>query len=352
MINAFFFGFAPWKDHLQVWFPDRRCLIVSRKTKDILREWWLLRILTARKSEVYVWGFKYPKFLQIFCKVFGIPFRHVEDGFVRSVTLGAHGSIPASLTIDSKTLYFDASRPSDLETILSTYDFVGDKGLMTRAEVGIQLILSNRLSKYNLGKRLDSLLFEVKSKKRILVVGQVETDASILLGCDRAMTNNDLVRLAAHENPDAQIIYKPHPEVLYGTRPGVSDPQDVAAICDILKEDIAPADVFETIDHVYTITSLMGFEALLRGIKVTCCGLPFYAGWGVTDDRQENERRRRTLSVREIFAASYLLYPRYFDPISGAPSNFEATIQRLQELREVAASQPPPARRLEGDNIS
>ncbi|WP_428427374.1 capsular polysaccharide biosynthesis protein [Pararhizobium sp.] len=333
MINAFFFGFAPWKDYLQAWFPDRHCVVVGRKTKDILLGWWLIRILMTRRAEVYVWGFKYPKFLKTFCKIFGIPFRHIEDGFVRSIALGAYGSAPASLTVDSKTLYFDATKPSDLETILCTYDFASDRELMERAKLGIQLILSNRISKYNLGKNGQSSFYGAKNKKRILVVGQVETDASILMGCDRAINNNDLVRLAAVENPDAQIIYKPHPEVLHGTRPGVSNPEDVSAICDILKEDIAPADVFETVDHIYTITSLMGFEGLLRGITVTCCGSPFYAGWGATDDRQKNERRVRKLSIDEIFAASYLLYPRYFDPISGAPSSFEAVLLRLQELR-------------------
>lgn len=337
MISAFFFGFAPWKDYLQVWFPDRHCVVVGRKTKDILCGGWPIRILLARRAEVYVWGFKYPKLLKSFCKIFGVPFRHIEDGFVRSVTLGAFGSAPASLTVDSMTLYFDASRPSDLETILSTYDFASNRELMERAKLGIQLMISSRISKYNLGKNGQSSPYGPKTRKRILVVGQVETDASILMGCDRAINNNDLVRLAALENPEAQIIYKPHPEVLHGTRTGVSNPEDVSAICDVLSEDIAPADVFETIDHIYTITSLMGFEGLLRGITVTCCGSPFYAGWGATDDRQKNERRVRKLSVAEIFAASYLLYPRYFDPISGEPSSFEAVLLRLRELRKAGA---------------
>ncbi|MCV9998936.1 capsular polysaccharide biosynthesis protein [Pararhizobium sp. YC-54] len=339
MKKAFFFGFAPWKDYLPRWFFDRRCVAVSRKRWVILCEAWPLRILLARRAEVYVWGFKYPPFLKTFCKLFRIPFRHVEDGFVRSVSLGAYGSAPASLTVDSRTPYFDATKPSDLEVILSTYDFAGDDLLMQRAERGMDLLMKNRISKYNLGVAANiPALYGHKDRKRVLVIGQVETDASIRLGCDRAMTNNDLVRFAAQENPDAQVIYKPHPEVLHGTRAGVSDPADVADICVILREDIAPADAFETIDHVYTITSLMGFEALLRGKRVTCFGLPFYAGWGLTDDRQTNPRRRRKLTIGEIFAASYLLYPRYFDPATGAPSSFEATIKRLHDLQNANPS--------------
>ncbi|MDE4552694.1 capsular polysaccharide biosynthesis protein [Sinorhizobium meliloti] len=261
-----------------------------------------------------------------------IPFYHVEDGFVRSVSLGAQRSPPASLIIDSRTLHYDARSASDLENTLQTYDFAADRALMERADRCIRMLLDLRVSKYNLGKRvsLDALLGP-KTKRRVLVIGQVETDASIAFGCDRAVTNNDLVRLAASENPDAQIIYKPHPEVLHGTRKGVSDPTDVADICEILKEDLAPADALEGVDHVYTITSLMGFEALLRGIRVTCYGMPFYAGWGVTDDRQVCERRRRRLTVQQIFAAGFVLRPVYFDPGHAEATQLEAVIRTLSK---------------------
>lgn len=334
MKTCFFFGFSPWRKYLDNWFPGERCVVVSRKPKDILRGGWLLRILMTKNASVYVWGLKYPRFLKSFCKMFAVPFFHVEDGFVRSVSLGAFGGAPASLTFDSKALYFDATRRSELEAILSEYDFAGDSQLMVRSQRGIDLLIANRVSKYNLGRRFDiGTLLGEKTRKRVLVVGQVETDESIRLGCDRTITNNDLVRSAAQENPGAEIIYKPHPEILHGTRSTVSDPKDVADICYILTEDIAPSDVFESIDHVYTITSLLGFEALLRGIKVTCFGLPFYAGWGATDDRQLSRRRKRVLSVSEIFAGSYLIYPKYFDPQTGTSSNLEDVLSTVGRLR-------------------
>jgi capsular polysaccharide export protein len=306
--------------------------VVSRKLQDMLLEGWPLRLFLYRRPEVYVWGFKYPPLLKRFCHRFGIPFYHVEDGFVRSVSLGAQRSPPASLIIDSQTLHYDAGNASDLEHTLRTYDFAADKALMERAERCIRMLLELRVSKYNLGTRvsLDTLLGP-KTRRRVLVIGQVEGDASIVFGCDRPVTNNDLVRLAASENPNAQIIYKPHPEVLHGTRADMSNPMEVADICEILTEDIAPADALEGIDRVYTITSLMGFEALLRRIPVTCLGLPFYAGWGVTDDRQGCERRGRRLLVGEIFAAAYLLHSRYFS--IGNPSTLEAVIRSLNEQR-------------------
>ncbi|PST23876.1 beta-3-deoxy-D-manno-oct-2-ulosonic acid transferase [Mesorhizobium plurifarium] len=329
---AIFFGFKPWKDYVPRWFPDRDCRVVSRKPRDMLLQGWPLRLLLCRSPEVYVWGSKYPPFLKSFCRRFGIPFYHVEDGFVRSVSLGAQRSPPASLIIDSRTLHYDARSPSDLELTLQTYDFAADKALMERADRCIRMLLDLRVSKYNLGKRVSlDILFGPKTRRRVLVIGQVETDASIAFGCDRPVTNNDVVRLAAVENPDAQIIYKPHPEVLHGTRTGVSNPAEVADICEILKEDIAPADALEGIDHVYTITSLMGFEALLRGILVTCYGMPFYAGWGVTDDRQKCARRVRRLTVPAVFSAAYLLRSRYFDPATGGSTSLESVISELSQ---------------------
>ncbi|MFP3353495.1 hypothetical protein R0K04_19110, partial [Pseudoalteromonas sp. SIMBA_153] len=41
-------------------------------------------------------------------------------------------------------------------------------------------------------------------------------------------------------------------------------------------QSIHLVDALESINHVYTITSLGGFEALLRGKKVTVLGRPFY----------------------------------------------------------------------------
>jgi len=339
--TAIFFGFGPWKTYVPRWFPDRDCNVVSRKPWLMLVQGWPLRLLLYRNVEVYVWGFKYPPFLKRFCRRFNIPFFHVEDGFVRSVSLGAHKAPPASLIIDSRTMHYDAANPSDLEHTLQSYDFAADKALMERAEKCMRMLLDLRVSKYNLGKRIDlDSVLGPKTKRRVLVIGQVESDAAIAFGCDRPVTNNDLVRLAASENPDAEIIYKPHPEVLHGTRKGVSNPADVANLCAILKDDVAPADALDGVDHVYTITSLMGFEALLRGLPVTCVGLPFYAGWGPTDDRQPSPRRTSRRSVREIFAAAYLLHSRYFDPEKGESVFIEITIHRLHSMGKGTEAAP------------
>lgn len=126
---------------------------------------------------------------------------------------------------------------------------------------------------------IDSL-YGPKNRKRILVIGQVEDDASIEYGSRIKYTNNELVTIARLENPDAQIIYKPHPDVLNGFRKYQSNPKDVRHLCQIIEQDVPLFQALETIDHVYTISSLAGFEALIRNIRVTTMGCPFYSGWG------------------------------------------------------------------------
>jgi len=329
-------GFMPWKTFMNRWFPDYdviRCPTGPNALTGFLL--CLPRIITDPRSKVYVWSYKEPRIVALICRLFSIPLLRVEDGFLRSVQLGALRVPPMSLCFAEKALYFDATVESDLELILETYDFAADTELMERARRGIASLVSSRLSKYNSGQATDiDAIYGPKTKPRILVVGQVEGDMSMVKGMSRQMTNNELVRAVVAENPDAQVIYKPHPEVLKGIRkkPKQSNPDAVRDICLVVDQDIALADAFESIDRVYTMTSLAGFEALIRGLPVTCFGMPFYAGWGATDDRESCPRRTRRHTVEEIFAAAYILYPRYADPETGTELDFEQGLALLQKM--------------------
>jgi capsular polysaccharide export protein len=337
--SAFVFGFSPWKEHLDTWLPERRVHRAERtlgKLEFYTR--WAPRLLWSPDSRVYVWGYKHPEFLEQFCRKYGIPLIRVEDGFLRSVGLGSTKAPPISLCFDSPVLYYDATAVSQLERLIETYPFDSDPGLLARARAGMELVLQTRLSKYNSAQAVDiAQIYGPKRGRRVLVLGQVEGDMSILKGCANPIAPHDLVRMAASENPGAQIIYKPHPETLSGPRAAGAIPQDVRDAALVLEQNIALADSFETIDQVYTITSLSGFEALLRGIKVTCLGMPFYAGWGPTEDRQACPRRRARRGVVEIFAAAYLLYPRYYDPRLKKKITFEEAVSLLHREKSLPA---------------
>jgi len=323
-----------WKrDYFKQIFPGKQLIFPPFKlTEKDFNKYWGKYIADNPGNEILVWGMNCPDFLKRFSLKHHIVLTYVEDGFIRSVDLGSNYALPLSLTFDNRTPYFNAQEESDLEYILQNYDFKNDKLLMHRAINLKNDILMLGISKYNHAEKIDlDSLYGEKKKKRILVIGQVEEDASIRFGCDKTFTNNDLVRLAYKENPEAQIIYKPHPDVLFKRRKKLSDPKEIEHLALVVTEPLPLSQALETIDHVYTITSQVGFEALLRDIKVTTVGSPFYANWGVTDDRQINHRRKRKLTVNEILAASYILYPKYYHPKSGKSITPEEAINILVE---------------------
>lgn len=334
--RAYVFGLRPWEEFLGLWLPNRQITRIDRNIgwqKFFIQYAW--QVLICKQSEIYVWGYKHPNYLTSFCRFFGVPLVRIEDGFLRSISLGEKLSPPISLCFDNAAAYFDSTQPSLLESIIQNYDFEADEALMRRARIGLRALVESRLSKYNFSEDGDvANLFGPKTRERILVVGQVESDMSLIKGDVGSMTNNDLVRAAALENPHAQIIYKPHPAVLSGTSISAqSDPKLVRDIALVLNSDLALADAFQTIDRVYTMTSLAGFEALIRSIPVTCFGMPFYAGWGATDDRRVCQRRVAKRTAVQIFAASYILYPKYFDPIRKRPIKFEQALELLKEMK-------------------
>ncbi|KGA96899.1 hypothetical protein AJ85_02195 [Alkalihalobacillus alcalophilus ATCC 27647 = CGMCC 1.3604] len=327
---AFLFGFSNWKKSFMIHYlsDEEVKLIPSSVHMNFLS--FLMK--KYEKKAFYIWGCDEKRDDNIieFAKSEKIPFFRVEDGFIRSKNLGVMKAQPLSLSIDSKGIYFDATSPSDLEEILNHYDFQADVKLLKRSKDGIELMKNLGVSKYNhvLPKDIEQIYGE-KTRKRVLVIGQVEDDASIKKGCERPITNNELVRLAKMENPDADIIYKPHPDVLYGKRKLYSNPDEVKEIAYVMEEPIRLNDALQTIDHVYTITSLAGFEALIRHIPVTTIGAPFYSGWGLTDDRQPVSRRKRKLTIEEVFAGAYLLYPKYVDVQTGEPITMEAAMKQI-----------------------
>ncbi|WP_416799356.1 capsular polysaccharide biosynthesis protein [Ciceribacter azotifigens] len=334
--TVFLVGFKPWKVFMPRWLPEShvvRCATGILSLPDFLRR--IPQILRSRSSAIYVWSYTAPWYVELLCRFYSVPLVRVEDGFLRSVGFGSEQTPPLSLCFAKKALYFDATVESDLEHILLSYDFESSPELIHRARRGISALVSSRISKYNAGRAADvQVLYGPKTKPRILIVGQVEGDMSMKKGMRRQLTNNAFVREVVAENPHAQVIYKPHPEVLRGLRrrPRQSNPDEVREICLVLNEDIALADAFETVDRVYTMTSLSGFEALIRGIPVTCFGSPFYSGWGATEDRESCPRRTARRTVEAIFAAAYILYPQYRHPSSGEPLEFEEALELLQRM--------------------
>ncbi|MER2493332.1 capsular polysaccharide biosynthesis protein [Catenovulum sediminis] len=239
-----------------------------------------------------------------------------EDGFVRSIGLGADLRRPASLVIDKTGIYFDPRQPSDLENILQNKVF--NKTEIKRAEKLITLLVQSKVSKYNVAQVSTELdAFQPDGKKVILVVGQVEDDASIQTGCPKTKTNSSLLKQVRQQNPDAYLVYKPHPDVLSGNRTGDIPQIEVESLADLQVQTTSIIEMIELADELHTMSSLAGFEALLRGKKVHCYGMPFYAGWGLTHDDLVITRRTKKLTLAELVHGSLIDYPKYIDWESG-----------------------------------
>jgi len=245
----------------------------------------------------------------------------LEDGFLRSRGLGAN-LIPAlSLVMDDLGIYYDPRTPSRLEALIETRTTLRPDQL-TRARTVQRALIKHGLSKYNLGDDAPDL----PAGHRILVPGQVEDDASIRTGTTDISTNFALLAATRAANPEAILIYKPHPDVEAGLRPGQID----ATSADIVLTNTDPAALLPHVQEVWTMTSLLGFEALLRGVSVTTLGAPFYAGWGLTTDLGAvPPRRRHDIRIETLVHATLIDYPRYFDPVTGRPCPVETIIERL-----------------------
>jgi capsular polysaccharide export protein len=245
-----------------------------------------------------------------------------EDGFIRSRGLGAALVPPLSLVTDDLGIYYDPARPSRLEHLIAARAMPRlDQEL--RAARLIRSLTQAGLSKYNTGAPPPPL----PDGHRILVCGQVADDASLRLGTTDITTNQALLDAVREAHPDALILYKPHPDVEAGLRSGaLTDPTAATQI--IAGTD--PAALLAQVHEVHTMTSLMGFEALLRGLPVTTYGAPFYAGWGLTTDRSDVPPRRRARpSIEALAHATLIDYPRYFDPKTGLPCPVEIAVLRL-----------------------
>lgn len=270
--------------------------------------------------------------------------RRVEDGFLRSRGLGADLVPPLSLISDDLGIYYDPTRESRLERLITTPACDPE-----RARALLAGLIKYRLSKYNIG---GATLPDLPMGHRILIPGQVEDDASIKLGAGDVRTNLGLILAVRAANPNAILIYKPHPDVEAGLRPGKIEPATLAPLVQHIAANADPIALIDKVDAVWTITSLLGFEALIRDKAVTCFGAPFYAGWGLTHDLGPIPQRRLLCpdgtaqfrpTLTDLVYATLIAYPRYFDPVSGLPCPPEVVLDRL---RDGTIPQPSLANRL------
>lgn len=267
-------------------------------------------------AEAVIWSGKCTDEVVDNAKVKGLRLVRMEDGFIRSVGLGSDFNHPYSLVLDPDGIYYDPKRPSRLEKILKGIKKRADHDLLVeRADRLKRQVVDNHLSKYNVSGISDRTVLEgiPRNRRVILVPGQVDDDASVRRGGGVIQSNRQLLEKVQQENPDAFIVYKPHPDVESGNRIG-KVPQDILEkTADLVVTGYSLDDLWPYVNEVHTLTSLSGFEALLRGKLVTTYGRPFYAGFGLTSDFLTERKVATALTINELVAGAFLLYPEYWD---------------------------------------
>ena len=259
----------------------------------------------------------------------GVPVIRVEDGFVRSVGLGAAFAQPLSWVFDSRGLHHWGHQHTDIEDLIT--NCTGDDVLLGRAAALRALILSHQITKYNLPAASGALLPpRTEERARVLVVGQVSDDAALRGIQSPIKSNMALLEAVRRNRPKAEVIYRPHPDVVVGIRQG--NDEAWSSFADLRACSGSIEQLFGEIDEVHVMNSLAGFEAILRDIPVVTYAQPFYAGWGLTSDVHPPARRYpRTLD--QVVAAALIRYPKYRHPDTGSPIDVETAVELLAGMR-------------------
>lgn len=281
------------------------------------------------------WGRRrYGELSRTVSDLFSMPYLCIEDGFIRSWDLG-NSTERFSIVVDDVGIYYDATKPSLLENLLNTYDFSKHNVVIDQAKESMKIMLEYHISKYNHAQDTPESMISMNGRKRVLIVAQTKGDLSLRYGLGENFTTAEILNAAKLENPGADLYLKIHTDVLNGIKQSDIGKEEIPREFKIITEDVNPISLLKFFDKVYTKTSQMGFEALLLEKEVVCFGMPFYAGWGMTDDRIVCPRRKRSLNVVEIFAAAYILYPIYYHPkhkqICGLPDLLSYIVEEKNE---------------------
>lgn len=262
----------------------------------------------------------------------GLRWLLLEDGFLRSVDRHAP---PISLIVDDVGIYYDAGAPSRLEQLVPC-PLAEPEAARARALAAAWR--DGGVSKYNHAPDYRAPL----PPRYVLVVDQTWGDASIACGQAGPESFDAMLRAALDENPDCDVLLKVHPDIFSHGKKGYFDLRDLLANprVHLIAEACHAVRLIREAEAVYVVTSQMGFEALVWGKRVRCFGMPFFAGWGLTQDQLAPPGRRRPASLEQLVHAALITYPRYVDPATGAPWQPEQAIAHVaagrRALRETS----------------
>lgn len=204
----------------------------------------------------------------------------------------------------------------------------------------------------------------------VLVPLQVETDTNIILhspAFQHMQVFADFLQRAVAERSDIVLLFKDHPKRVR-QQPAVPGLQ----LSDSRHRYVAEGhlhSLLDASDAVITINSTVGFEALLRGMPVICCGHSSYSGKGLTQDLLHGEddlaelqgllvrpfngwssdARRRALFATRLMQRH--LFATGADPLGSRGFAAEALIGSIEHMPSAGFPELPSALRIVADRI-
>ncbi|MEM0950285.1 MAG: glycosyltransferase [Pseudomonadota bacterium] len=264
----------------------------------------------------------------------------VEQGFLASAYSWSHAFRENAQThaclgyvYDDIAHYYMADYPNRLTQKLNSNQELSEQE-RTNARELIDRIVSRKISKYN-AQPFEAPRVTEGYARRVLVCDQSYADASTTYGRMSNLDFEQMLLAAILENPDAEILVKSHPDTSWepDKRKGYFSHLRSTGRVRILREPCNPYALFDLVDTVYVGTSQMGLEALFAGKKVVCFGVPFYAGWGLTDDRKLVAHRDRARTLEDIFHYFYVWYTIYQVPGCSIPSTAADALDYIEVHR-------------------
>ncbi|NNH86670.1 glycosyltransferase [Acinetobacter terrae] len=235
--------------------------------------------------------------------------------------------------VDDLGNYYDARQPSRIEKTLNDPAFkLTDEQLILSKKL-IKKIVDNKLTKYNKYTEINNANNLELIENSILVVEQKNGDASLHFAGIQDGDFSSMLKDACLNNPDNIVYLKRHPDNILGQKSFEINIEDFHNLV-ILPDNVSVISVLDKCHTVYTLSSQVGFEALLRGKRVKTYGLPFYSGWGLTDDTKACSRRTQKRSIEEIFYVICIMYSVYVNSIDGSIIDMEESLDFILDLRK------------------
>lgn len=323
--QVYVYGNHAWSRHLSSIIPDKELIFIQKPSLNAFNQRWLPAIISdLSATSILCLDSVVPRYLKQLKEEYAVHFIHFGEAIKLSPVKTANvDELPFAYFFDLKS-HFNAATSGDLETLLLAQDFSKQKKLVQESSQ----LLQERVKAFDrdIQSQLPEELLAATPVNKVLVVASLQA-------AEYGQSNAYLIRIAQLENPGAVISYLPLDD---------TDRRQVLKLyplVEVLGVDSSIAASLQQVKQVYTVNAELGFEALLRGIKVTTFGKPFYAGWGLSDDRLGGVQRGKTLTVEELFAGFSLLYVHYFNPVYKKNVSYQEALAAAQQLETIYAQE-------------